>query len=124
MITRNGNKKRNSIFNFEIDSGQINMVGEDAHNKPKISLNQSIKNQKSKLKESEQTEDSRIIILDNNDISEYGNSPKTLGMRKNQDTNRDQIINSIREDSAMKQTASFFNQQSKSLENSQVMSKN
>ena len=124
MMTRNGNKKRNSIFNFEIDSGQINMVGEDAHNKPKISLNQSIKNQKSKLKESEQTEDSRIIILDNNDISEYGNSPKTLGMRKNQDTNRDQIINSIREDSALKQTASFFNQQSKSLENSQVMSKN
>lgn len=100
------------------------MVGEDAHNKPKISLNQSIKNQKSKLKESEQTEDSRIIILDNNDISEYGNSPKTLGMRKNQDTNRDQLINSIREDSALKQTASFFNQQSKSLENSQVMSKN
>jgi hypothetical protein len=124
MMTRNGNKKRNSIFNFEIDSGQINMVGEDAHNKPKISLNQSIKNQKSKLKESEQTEDSRIIILDNNDIGEYGNSPKTLGMRKNQDTNRDQIINSIREDSALKQTASFFNQQSKSLENSQVMSKN
>ncbi len=123
-MTRNGNKKRNSIFNFEIDSGQINMVGEDAHNKPKISLNQSIKNQKSKLKESEQTEDSRIIILDNNDIGEYGNSPKTLGMRKNQDTNRDQIINSIREDSALKQTASFFNQQSKSLENSQVMSKN
>ena len=124
MMTRNGNKKRNSIFNFEIDSGQINMVGEDAHNKPKISLNQSIKNQKSKLKESEQTEDSRIIILDNNDIGEYGNSPKTLGMRKNQDTNRDQLINSIREDSALKQTASFFNQQSKSLENSQVMSKN
>ena len=124
MMTRNGNKKRNSIFNFEIDSGQINMVGEDAHNKPKISLNQSIKNQKSKLKESEQTEDSRIIILDNNDIGEYGSSPKTLGMRKNQDTNRDQIINSIREDSALKQTASFFNQQSKSLENSQVMSKN
>lgn len=123
-MTRNGNKKRNSIFNFEIDSGQINMVGEDAHNKPKISLNQSIKNQKSKLKESEQTEDSRIIILDNNDIGEYGSSPKTLGMRKNQDTNRDQIINSIREDSALKQTASFFNQQSKSLENSQVMSKN
>jgi hypothetical protein len=123
MMTRNGNKKRNSIFNFEIDSGQINIKGEDTHNKPKISLNQSIKNQKSKLKESEQTEDSRIIILDNNDISEYGNSPKTLGMRKNQDTNRDQIINSIREDSALKQTASFFNQQSKSLENSQVMSK-
>lgn len=123
-MTRNGNKKRNSIFNFEIDSGQINMVGEDAHNKPKISLNQSIKNQKSKLKESEQIEDSQIIVLDNNDIGEYGNSPKTLGMRKNQDTNRDQIINSIREDSALKQTASFFNQQSKSLENSQVMSKN
>ena len=124
MMTRNGNKKRNSIFNFEIDSGQINMVEEDTQNKPKISLNQSIKNQKSKLKESEQTEDSRIIILDNNDIGEYGNSPKTLGMRKNQDTNRDQLINSIREDSALKQTASFFNQQSKSLENSQVMSKN
>ena len=124
MMTRNGNKKRNSIFNIEIDSGQINMVEEDTQNKPKISLNQSIKNQKSKLKESEQTEDSRIIILDNNDIGEYGNSPKTLGMRKNQDTNRDQLINSIREDSALKQTASFFNQQSKSLENSQVMSKN